>query len=197
VLLFKGRRKWATITKRRKDHNSLEVKRKNHLLKLLQNDPVKRKLLSKNERKPRQFLMLCFSVPEQVLILTSVLCPRPKNQHVIHNKWVYKIKRKVNSSVEIFKARLVAKGFKQKAGIDYTDSLSPVIKLASIRLLLALAVNFDWPIRQLDISNAFLHGTLTEEVYMEQPQGFVNKTHADFVCKLYKATYGLKQAPRV
>jgi hypothetical protein len=157
---------------------------------------MKRKLLSKNKRKPRQFLMLCFSVLEQVLILTSVLCSRPKNQHVIHNKWVYMIKRKVDSSVERFKARLVAKGFKQKAGIDYIDTFNPVIKLASIRLLLALAVNFDCLIRQLDISNAFLHGTLTEELYMEQPQGFVNKTHADFVCKLYKAIYGLKQAPR-
>jgi hypothetical protein len=73
---------------------------------------------------------------------------------------------------------------------------SPVIKPATIQLLLALAVHFDWSIKQLDISNAFLHSFLDEDVYIEQPQGFVDRHFPTYVCKLHKAFYGLKQAPR-
>jgi hypothetical protein len=123
---------------------------------------------------------------------TWTLCPRPHNQHVIHNKWVYKIKRKADGSVERFKARLVAKGFEQQLGTDFTETFSPIIKPSTIRLILVIAMFRDWSIRQLDISNAFLHGSLTEEVYMEQPIGFVDKQKSDYVCKLHKAIYGLK-----
>jgi hypothetical protein len=98
--------------------------------------------------------------------------------------------------VERFKAKLVAKGFDQRNGIDYTDTFSLVIKPSTIRFILSLAVHFDWPIRQLDVSNTFLQGHLNKKVYMEQLLGFIDKHHPDLVYRLHKAIYGLKQAPR-
>jgi hypothetical protein len=122
--------------------------------------------------------------------------PRPLHHNITRNKWVYRIKRHVDGTVERFKARLVTKGFDQRSGIDYTKTFSPMIEPSTIRVILTLAIPFDWEIRQLDVSNAFLKGILVEEVYMEQPQSFLDKLHLDFVCRLHKAIYGLKQTPR-
>ena len=127
---------------------------------------------------------------------TWKLCPRPVDHNVVGNKWVYKVKQTSTGEVDRFKARLVALGFAQEEGIDFTETFSPVIKPFTVRVLLTLSVQFDWEIRQLDVSNAFLHGILLEDVYMEQPKGFVNSDFPDYVCKLNKSLYGLKQAPR-
>jgi hypothetical protein len=115
---------------------------------------------------------------------------------LIHNKWVYKIKRKPDGSIDRCEASLIVKGFDQRSGIDYTETFSSVIKPATIQLVLALVVQFDCKVKQLDVSNAFLHWTLEEDVAMEQPQGFVDPQFPTFVCKLHMALYGLKQAPR-
>lgn len=107
--------------------------------------------------------------------------PRLAHKNVICNKWVYKLKRKSDGTIDQHKARLVAKGFDQTAGLDCTETFSPIIKLTTIRLLLALVVMFYWSIRQLDISNVFLHGFLDEEVFMEQPKGFVDQANPSSV----------------
>jgi histone deacetylase 1/2 len=124
------------------------------------------------------------------------LVPPQRGTNVIGCKWVYKIKRKSDGSLDRYKARLVAKGFKQRYGIDYEDTFSPVIKATTIRVILSLAISCGWSLRQLDVQNAFLHGLLEEDVYMHQPPGFEDPNRPNYVCRLDKALYGLKQAPR-
>lgn len=84
------------------------------------------------------------------------------------------------------------KGFNQEAAIDFGETFSPIAKPTIVRLVLALAANFGWSLRQLDVKNVFLHGILQEEVYMAQPPGFTDPIHSSFVCKLHKSLYGLK-----
>jgi histone deacetylase 1/2 len=124
------------------------------------------------------------------------LVPRLKGKNIVGCKWVYKIKRKADGTVDRYKARLVAKGFKQRYDIDYEETFSPVVKAATIILVLSIAVSRGWSLRQLDVQNAFLHDILEEEVYMCQPPGYAYKSHPSYVCRLDKALYGLKQAPR-
>uniref|UniRef100_A0A2N9IMK5 Reverse transcriptase Ty1/copia-type domain-containing protein n=1 Tax=Fagus sylvatica TaxID=28930 RepID=A0A2N9IMK5_FAGSY len=127
---------------------------------------------------------------------TWSLVPSSTSHNLIGCKWVFKIKRHADGSIERFKARLVAKGFHQQAGIDYGETYSPVIKPTTVRAILSIAISAGWSIRQIDIQNAFLHGQLSEDVFMTQPPGYQHPSYPHHVCKLNKAIYGLKQAPR-
>jgi histone deacetylase 1/2 len=124
------------------------------------------------------------------------LVPHVSGVNLIDSKWVFKVKHHADGSIERYKARLVAKGFKQKYGIDYDETFSPVVKPATIRLLLSMALSCRWHIRQLDIQNAFLNSFLDEKVYMRQPPGFTDQSKPDHYCYLLRSLYGLKQAPR-
>ena len=109
-------------------------------------------------------------------------------------KWVFEKKTYMDGNVHTLKVRLVAKGFKQTHGIDYDENFSSVAILKSIRILLAIAAYYDYEIWQMDVKTAFLNGNLLEDVYMTQPEGFVNPKNSGKICKLQRSIYGLKQA---
>ncbi|RVW66606.1 Retrovirus-related Pol polyprotein from transposon RE1 [Vitis vinifera] len=111
-------------------------------------------------------------------------------------KWVFTVKYKADGTVERYKPRLVAKGFTQTYDIDYTETFAPLAKLNTIRVLLSLGANLDWPLHQFDIKNSFLNGELEEEVFMTLPPGFCKEEEETRVCKLKKSLYGLKQSPK-
>ncbi|KAJ9558245.1 LOW QUALITY PROTEIN: hypothetical protein OSB04_012859 [Centaurea solstitialis] len=120
----------------------------------------------------------------------------PQHCRAVGRKWVFKKKTDMDGNVHTFKARLVAKGFTQTHGIDYDETFSPVAMLKSIRILMAISAYFNYEIWQMDVKTAFLNGKLTEDVYMEQPEGFEDPKNPNKVCKLLKSIYGLKQASR-
>ncbi|GJT94553.1 retrovirus-related pol polyprotein from transposon TNT 1-94 [Tanacetum coccineum] len=124
------------------------------------------------------------------------LVPRPDKVMVITLKWIYKVKLDELRGILKNKARLVARGYRQEEGIDFEESFAPVARLEAVRIFLAFAAHMNMVVYQMDVKTAFLNGNLREEVYVSQPNGFVDKDNLNHVYKLKKALYGLKQAPR-
>ncbi|GJT02795.1 retrovirus-related pol polyprotein from transposon TNT 1-94 [Tanacetum coccineum] len=124
------------------------------------------------------------------------LVDKPFGKNVIKLKWLWKNKKDEDQTVIRNKARLVAKGYAQEEGIDFEESFAPVARLEAVRIFVAYAAHKSFPIYQMDVKTAFLNGPLKEEVYVAQPDGFVDPDHPEKVYRLRKALYGLKQAPR-
>nr|GEW18712.1 hypothetical protein [Tanacetum cinerariifolium] len=124
------------------------------------------------------------------------LLDRPLCTNVINLKWLWKKKRYEENTVIRNKSHLVAKGYAQKEGVDFEESFTPVTRLEAVRLFIAYDAHKSFTVYQMDVKTAFLYGPLKEEVYVNQPDGFVDPYHPDKVYRLKKALYGLKQAPR-
>jgi hypothetical protein len=125
---------------------------------------------------------------------TWTLVKRPPHANVLKGLWVLRKKYKSNGAIERYKARWTAKGYGQKEGVDFFETFAPVLKYKSLRILLVLAAKFDLELKQLDVVTAFLHATVSEKIYVEQPHGFAQGGD-NMVCELAKALYGIKQAP--
>ena len=127
---------------------------------------------------------------------TWELVDLPQGCKPLGYRWIFKKKMKPDGTIDKYKARLVIKGYKQREGLDYFDTYSPVTRITSIRLVLAIAAIRNLEVHQMDVKTAFLNGILEEEIYMEQPEGFTAIGQEKKVCKLVKSLYGLKQAPK-
>jgi hypothetical protein len=123
-------------------------------------------------------------------------CDCPVGCKPVGCKWIFKKKLKPDGTINKYKPKLVAKGFTQKEGEDFFDTYSPITRLTTIRVLVALAASHGLLIHQMDVKTTFLNGELDEEIYMQQPDGFVAPVQENKVCSLQKSLYGLKQAPK-
>ena len=153
----------------------------------------------KNFKEAMQLKVWRDSVGKEIVALednhTWDITDLPPGKEAIGCLWVFKIKFNADGTIERHKSRLVVNGKSQVEGEDYKETFAPVVKMTTVRSLLRLVAANQWEVYQMDVSNAFLHGDLDEEVYMKLPPGF-RHTHPNKVCKLRKSLYGLKQAPR-
>lgn len=130
---------------------------------------------------------------------TWSLVPREKGTNILSTKWVFRRKEDMaddGTERTKFKARLVCRGFEQIKGLDYDETFAPVVKFTTLRMLLGIVAIENLELHQMDVKTAFLNGDLKEEIFMEQPEGFLDSKNPEYICMLKKALYGLKQAPR-
>ena len=127
---------------------------------------------------------------------TWELTDLPPGNKLLGSKWMFKRKMKPDGTIDKYKARLVVKGYREKEGLDYFDTYSPVTRITSIRMLIALAAVYDFKVHQMNVKTSFLNGELEEEIYIEQPEGFIVLGKEKKVCRVVKSLYGVKQAPK-
>ena len=120
----------------------------------------------------------------------------PPGNKLLQCNWIFKRIMKADGAIDKYKARLVVKGYKQREGLDYFDTYSPVTRITSIRMIIAIAAVYKLEIHQMDVKTTFLNEDLEEEIYLEQPEGFIILGQEQKVCRLIKSLFGLKQAPK-
>ncbi|PRQ27363.1 putative RNA-directed DNA polymerase [Rosa chinensis] len=160
------------------------------------NDPLTFKQAIESERSHQWEEAMVSELKSMHINKVWTLVELPENHKAIGCKWVFKTKTKSDGSIERFKARLVAKGFTQQEGIDFNETFSPVSTKDAFRVVMALVAHYDMELHQMDVKTAFLNGELEEEIYMKQPEGFIEPGTEKLVCKLNRSIYGLKQASR-
>ena len=155
-------------------------------------------LLTYEEAQSSYFWMAAMQSEYDAIVKNGTwsLCDLLAGKKAIGTKWVFKLKRKPDGSVDRYKARLVAKGYAQQKGIDFEETFAPTCRMTTVRIICALAAHYGWNVHQVDIKTAFLNGDIHEEVYVLQPHGFVQKGQENKVCRLLKALYGTKQGSR-
>ncbi|GJX88881.1 retrotransposon protein, putative, ty1-copia subclass [Tanacetum coccineum] len=177
------------------DHLCLNVEVEEHSLGDL-NEPTSYKAAMLDSESNKWIDAMNAEIQSMIDNMVWVLVDLPPNCKTVGSKWIFKKKTDMDGIVHTYKARLVAKGYTQLYGVDYEETFSPVADIRAIRILISIAAFYDYEIWQMDVKTAFLNGYLDEDIYMVQPEGFVDPNHPRKVCKLQRSIYGLKQASR-
>ncbi|GJT51504.1 retrotransposon protein, putative, ty1-copia subclass [Tanacetum coccineum] len=173
----------------------LNVEAKEHSLGDL-NEPTSYKAAMLDSESNKWIDAMNAEIQSMMDNMVWVLVDLPPGCKTVRSKWIFKKKTDMDGIVHTYKARLVAKGYTQLYGVDYEETFSPVADIRAIRILISIAAFYDYEIWQMDVKTAFLNGYLDEDIYMVQPEGFVDPNHPRKVCKLQRSIYGLKQASR-
>ncbi|GJT82179.1 retrotransposon protein, putative, ty1-copia subclass [Tanacetum coccineum] len=182
-------------TRRAPNRLSLNVEAEEHSLGDL-NEPTSYKAAMLDSESNKWIDAMNAEIQSMMDNMVWVLVDLPPGCKTVGSKWIFKKKTNMDGIVHTYKARLVAKGYTQLYGVDYKETFSPVADIRAIRILISIAAYYDYEIWQMDIKTAFLNGYLDEDIYMVQPEGFVDPNHPRKVCKLQRSIYGLKQASR-
>ncbi|GJY09393.1 retrovirus-related pol polyprotein from transposon TNT 1-94 [Tanacetum coccineum] len=182
-------------TRRAPNRLSLNVEIEEHSLGDL-NEPTSYKAAMLDSESNKWIDAMNAEIQSMMDNMVWVLVDLPPGCKTVGSKWIFKKKTDMDGIVHTYKARLVAKGYTQLYGVDYEETFSPVADIRAIRILISIAAYYDYEIWQMDVKTAFLNGYLDEDIYMVQPEGFVDPNHPRKVCKLQRSIYGLKQASR-
>nr|GEW10672.1 retrotransposon protein, putative, Ty1-copia subclass [Tanacetum cinerariifolium] len=182
-------------THRAPNHLCLNVAVEEHSLEDL-NEPASYKVTMLDLESNKWIDAMNAKIQSMIDNMVWALVDLPLGCKTIGSKWNFKKKTDMDGIIHNYKALLVAKGYTQLYGVDYEETFSPVTDIRGIRILISIATYYDYEIWQMDVKNAFLNGYIDEDIYMVQPEGFVDPNHPRKICKLQRSIYGLKQASR-